>query len=116
MQRFSKSAIAIVGAIATVTGTAAMVNAQDLTDWLYSGESAYHDISASAGAGIEANCDNDCTDVDLLLYDYYTGELVAYDTLVDAVPYVSAPYSGDFVLEVRMIDCYAEACAAWTYF
>ncbi len=118
MQMFDKSklAIALVGTTVALTSTAAIVKAQDLTDWLDSGYSAYHNVTAEAGAVIEAVCDADCSDLDLVLYDYYTEEIVASDVLVDAAPYVVAPYSGDFTLEVRMVSCSIEPCAAWTYF
>jgi hypothetical protein len=67
-----------------------------------------------ADEAVYASCDDDCTDLDLLLYDAGSGELVASDTLVDAVPVVVAPYEGNFVIEVVMASCSAEPCEAWT--
>ena len=67
-----------------------------------------------AGEVVNATCDSDCTDLDIMLYDATSGELVASDTLVDAQPVVAAPYEGNFVIEVVMASCSVEPCATWT--
>ena len=54
-------------------------------------------------------CDNDCSDLDLLLLDG-SGAVVDSDTLDDDYPVVAAPQPGSYTLEVRMKDCSAAPC------
>jgi hypothetical protein len=108
---------------ATLTGTcfaiaaagfASAAIAQDRSLWLYNGDTTMVDGYFLAGEGVYGACDEDCFDLDLFLYDAVTGDLVAQDVETDAVPYVVAPWDGDFVLEVTMPDCsHADGCAAW---
>ncbi|MDB9525570.1 hypothetical protein PN498_06190 [Oscillatoria sp. CS-180] len=83
-------------------------------DFLSSGETAIYEGFFLADENIFASCDADCDDLDIYLYDAYTNELIESDTLVDSNPIVTAPYEGDFVVEVVMVTCYTEICEAWT--
>ena len=58
-----------------------------------------------------AVCDEDCTDVDLRLYDA-RGNLVARDTLVDDVPEIDITprWSETFTVVVTMAQCNREPC------
>jgi len=104
---------AAVVAVATA-GFATHAHAQDYSLWLYNGDITTVNGYLLSGEGVYGSCDEDCLDMDLFLYDAVTGELVAQDTEVDAVPYVVAPWEGDFVLEVTMPSCnHSEGCAAW---
>jgi hypothetical protein len=108
---------------ATLTGTclaiaaaglASAALAQDRTLWLYTGDTTTVDGYFFYGEGIYGDCDADCFDLDLFLYDAVTGELVDQDVEPDAVPYVIAPWEGDFVIEVTMPDCdHPDGCAVW---
>ncbi|MEM8546180.1 MAG: hypothetical protein AAF921_28345 [Cyanobacteria bacterium P01_D01_bin.44] len=81
---------------------------------LSSGESQTYEGYFFANEDVYASCDSDCTDLDIYLYDAYTGELVTSDTLTDANPIVTAPYEGDFLVETYMVSCSTSVCAAWT--
>ncbi|MBE9112767.1 hypothetical protein IQ273_25595 [Nodosilinea sp. LEGE 07298] len=107
------TAAVTLGAIAMAT-TAAIAQAQSRVDWLHHGETITYDGYLLADEAVFASCDDDCADLDMFLYDAATGELVASDTLVDAVPVVVAPYEGDFLIEVVMASCSLEPCEAWT--
>lgn len=56
-------------------------------------------------------CDNDCGDLDLVLYDQ-SSNMISQDTLVDAAPVVSvAPqWTGPFTVQARMHQCTVEPC------
>ena len=57
-------------------------------------------------------CDDDCADLDLMLYDA-RGRMIDQDESTDDHPVVSvtAPRSGTFSVRVRMYDCSANPCA-----
>ncbi|MEN9224517.1 MAG: hypothetical protein Q6L60_05530 [Thermostichus sp. HHBFW_bins_43] len=57
---------------------------------------------------IWAECDRDCLDVDLKLFDR-NNRLVDADELRDDFPVVRAPFDGEFTLEVIMFDCRSSA-------
>lgn len=61
--------------------------------------------------GVMGACDNDCTDVDLLVVDRDQGRLGA-DMESDDSPVVvfRAPYSGEFLVGVSVARCNAEVC------
>jgi hypothetical protein len=107
------AATLVLGAIA-MGSMAASAQAQSTEDWLATGEMVTHDTYLVAGEGISGWCDDDCTDLDLFLYDAASGELVSSDTMVDAVPSLVAPYDGAFFVEVVMSNCGYAPCAAWT--
>ncbi|HEX5724281.1 MAG TPA: hypothetical protein VFX98_02380 [Longimicrobiaceae bacterium] len=56
-------------------------------------------------------CDNDCTDLDMVLFDGRGRELDS-DLLEDDVPIVATGVSrsGQFTVEVRMANCNVEPC------
>lgn len=63
------------------------------------------------GEDIYALCDQDCSDLDLFLYDR-SGLLVDVDNAPDAFPIVTAPYEGTFGLRVTMPSCdHTAGCA-----
>ena len=57
-------------------------------------------------------CDNDCEDMDLLIYDP-SGREVDSDRLTDAIPVLSftAPSSGEYRVTVDMVQCSVEPCS-----
>lgn len=93
-----------------VAGFVSPALAQDRTDWLSTGGTAYTSGVFAEGESIYGACDSDCTDIDMYLYDAY-GNLVDQDVETDAYPIVTAPYSGEFSIQVTMPACYAEACS-----
>lgn len=54
-------------------------------------------------------CDNDCTDLDLVLLDS-GGAVVDSDQLPDDYPIVTAPRPGSYTVEVRMAACADAPC------
>lgn len=97
-----------------VASTAPQAQAQDRSLWLYDGN--YTTVSGYlvAGESVYGSCDEDCADLDLFLYDAASGELVYEDTAIDSVPYVTAPWDGDFIVEVVMPNCvHPQGCAVW---
>lgn len=97
-----------------VASAAPQAQAQDRSLWLYNGE--YTTVSGYliAGETVYGACDEDCTDLDLFLYDAASGELVYEDTAIDSIPFVTAPWDGDFIVEVVMPSCvHPQGCAVW---
>lgn len=111
--KFKVATALSLGAIAVVS-SAAIAQAQSRSDWLASGESVTYNGTLLPDETVYASCDEDCSDLDILLYDANSGELITSDTLEDANPIVVAPYGGEFLIEVVMANCHAGACAAWT--
>ena len=72
--------------------------------WLLNGQSTWVNGYFYQGENIWAECDRDCHDVDLVLYDR-NGRVVAEDTLLDDFPIVQTPYEGDFAVQVIMAGC-----------
>ena len=66
-------------------------------------------FEASAASTIVGVCDNDCTDMDLKIYDA-SGNLVGEDVLVDDVPIVEIPGAGRYTAEVLMPGCSTSIC------
>ena len=66
-------------------------------------------FEASGAGTVVGVCDQDCSDVDLFLYDA-TGTLVDSDQLDDDVPIVSVPGAGRYSAEVVMYECSTEVC------
>ncbi len=56
-----------------------------------------------------AVCDNDCSDVDLVVYDM-AGNTLDEDLLVDDAPVVEFFGPGRYEFEVRMVDCSTPTC------
>ena len=64
------------------------------------------------GEDIYANCDEDCMDINLYLYNEM-GALVDADSAGDAFPIVTAPYDGTFIVEIAMPSClHSAGCSA----
>lgn len=72
-----------------------------------------HDMTVSGGTDyvLFGACDNDCTDLDLLIYDA-DGDLVRRDVAADDRPVVvfSASKSGKYKIKVVMAVCSDEPC------
>ncbi|WP_008311510.1 hypothetical protein [Leptolyngbya sp. PCC 6406] len=103
----------VMGAIA-VLGSAGLAQAQSRMDWLSSGESVTYEGYLFTDENVYGICDDNCSDLDIYLYDAGSGELVSSDTLVDNLPIVTAPYEGNFLIQVVMVDCLASACETAT--
>lgn len=103
--------VSLVAGLCCIISSAAPALAQDRSLWMYSGESSSVSGYFLEGESIYGTCDADCSDLDLFLYDG-AGNLVASDTLLDAVPIVTAPYAGDFTVTVSMPSCSTSAGCA----
>jgi hypothetical protein len=87
------------------------IMAQDRSLWLHDGEETSVSGYFYAGENIYGDCDGDCYDLDLFLYDN-AGRLVDSDELKDAYPILQAPYEGTFSVRVKMYDCtHVAGCA-----
>jgi hypothetical protein len=103
---------ALMLATATVAGVAGQAKAEGYSAWMYEGDSVTYDAYLLAGESVYAACDEDCLDLDLFLYDE-SGALVAVDDAVDAQPILTAPYEGNFTIEMAMPSCTTvEGCEA----
>ena len=71
-------------------GGAIEAEAQDRALRLYNGGVGTVEGSFYGGESIYAECDGDCYDLDLAIYDT-SGNLVSYDNAADAYPVVVAP-------------------------
>ncbi len=86
--------------------------AQDRSVWLEADESTTLTGYLLEGENVYATCDQDCSDLDLSLYDEMD-TLVDTDELLDSAPVVTAPYEGTFSIVVSMSSCESEAgCSA----
>ncbi len=74
-----------------------------------SGESQRFSFEAGGPGSVLAVCDQDCGDLDLLLYDA-AGDLVDSDQLDDRVPIVEVPGAGRYTAEVKMYQCSTAVC------
>ena len=100
-------------ASAALVSMTAEVKAQDRSLWLYNGQSSSVEGYFLQGEYIYGDCDQDCFDLDLFLYDV-SGKLVYQDTATDSAPVVVAPYEGSFFVEVSMPNCsHVEGCEVW---
>lgn len=91
------------------------VKAQGVDLHLAHGESELIQQHFTNGETITASCSKHCLDLDLYLYDI-DGNLLSQDTDLDIAPTLSAPYDGDFLLEVFMPNCeHPEGCTARIY-
>ncbi|MGY2766913.1 hypothetical protein [Thermostichus sp. MS-CIW-26] len=99
----------LIGAATVVGGAAAWAQSRSL--WLLNGQSTVVTGYFYRGENIWAQCDQDCFDVDLVLYDA-SGQVVAADELLDDFPIVQAPYEGNFSVKVIMASClHPSGCA-----
>lgn len=93
-------------------------NGYDSTHGRYNGaldedeqESFTLDLEAGTSYFIVAQCDIDCSDIDMWIYDE-NNNLVDEDVLVDDTPIVEVTpvRSARFKIKVGMIDCASEPC------
>ena len=104
---------AVAFASAAAVSITTEVKAQDRSLWLYNGQSTSVEGYFLQGEYIYGDCDRDCFDLDLFLYDA-RGMLVYEDTATDSAPVVVAPYEGSFFVEVSMPNCaHPEGCEVW---
>lgn len=86
--------------------------AQDRTFWLHEGESETVSGYFLEGETITAECDSDCSDIDLYLYTEI-GALADSDDELDDYPVLIAPYDGTFSVEITMPSCsHSQGCSA----
>lgn len=78
--------------------------APDRSFYLEEGESKTEEAYLYAGEDVYATCDSDCSDIDITLYTEL-GVEVDSDVELDAFPIVTAPFDGNFIIEVSMPDC-----------
>ncbi|MFQ3583852.1 MAG: hypothetical protein SNJ85_02800 [Cyanobacteriota bacterium] len=95
-------AVGVVAAASIVGGAEAWAQSRNL--WLLNGQSTITSGYFYRGENIWAECDVDCYDVDLVLYDA-RGRVVDADELGDDYPIVQAPYEGNFSVKVIMYNC-----------
>lgn len=115
MANFSLRAIVSSVACASVAlfGVVNPVLAQDRTVWLEEDESTMVTGYFMEGEVISAECDMDCTDIDMYLYTEL-GVLVDSDVEYDDYPVLIAPYEGEFSIEVTMPSCsHPAGCSAY---
>lgn len=69
------------------------------------------DLDAGTNYMAVAQCDGDCSDIDLWLYDE-NGNLIDEDVLVDDTPIVEVTpiRSARFTIRVRMVSCSVQPC------
>ena len=109
----STAAFISVAALGTINPAAA----QDRIEILSTDESAMMTGYLYEGESVYAICDQDCSDIDLYLYnedgspayDIY-GNAVS-DIATDAFPVVTAPYEGTFMIEAYMSSCSTSVCS-----
>lgn len=80
---------------------------------LYEGDSHYltADLNGRDTIVITGVCDQDCSDLDLIIRDEW-GDVLDRDQLVDDEPvlHFRPPYAGEFEIEVVMYSCDVEPC------
>ncbi len=101
LRSFCGSAICVSVALGSIVSPAM---AQDRTVWLQDDEMATMTGYLLEGENIYADCDQDCSDLDLFLYNE-ADKLVAADDQLDAFPVLTAPYEGTFSVVVAMPAC-----------
>ena len=86
---------------------------EDEFDRLNNGDYDHFRFNLSRGKSyiIISACDEDCSDLDLMLYDKYDNELLT-DTQTDDFPMISVTprYTGSYTLIVRMYSCGSDPC------
>lgn len=82
--------------------------------WLKQGESFDLEQYLSVNESITAGCNEDCFDVDLILYDATKKEVVYQDIDANTNPKITAPYDGDFVVNLLLPNCsLSRGCKVW---
>lgn len=111
MKSFTKTIKAVLASLVIAPAMATSTFAADRSLWLDDGEEKYISGYFYSGELIYGDCDEDCYDLDLFLYDS-DGDLVDADELTDAYPIVEAPHDGYFTIKVDMYDCsHSAGCA-----
>ena len=99
------ASVALVGAVSPAL-------AQSRTVWLNDNGQTTVTGYFMQGESIYADCDEDCMDLDLYLYNEM-GVLVDSDDEYDAFPILTAPYEGTFSVQVTMPSCtHSAGCSA----
>jgi len=111
----SVSARGLFGTVACVSvawaGAMSPAIAQDRTAWLRDNESTTMTGYLLQGEDVYALCDEDCSDLDLILFNEM-GVMVDTDEQLDSFPIVTAPYEGTFIVEISMPSCvHSAGCA-----
>ena len=102
--------VSIVASL-TILGSAKTAIAQDRSLWLRNNSRATLTGYFLQNEDIFAFCDEDCKDIDLFLYSPQ-GRLIDSDDATDAFPIVTAPYDGNFIVEVTLPSCtHSAGCA-----
>ncbi|MGF1577173.1 MAG: hypothetical protein ACFCU9_14780 [Cyanophyceae cyanobacterium] len=103
------AAVAVILPLSVFSSSSASAQSREL--WLFNGNAETVSGYFLAGEQISGWCDSDCYDLDLVLVDG-SGQSVSEDFLPDAVPVVTAPYSGQFSVRVIMANCaHSAGCA-----
>ena len=113
-----KAALSTVAFVSVAAlGTVNPVAAQDRTELLSTDESTMMTGYLYEGESVYAICDEDCSDIDLYLYN--EDGSVAYDDYgnavsditTDAFPSITAPYEGTYQIEAYMSSCSTSICS-----
>ncbi|NEP61616.1 MAG: hypothetical protein F6K31_32470 [Symploca sp. SIO2G7] len=87
---------------------------EDSIRWMNTGDSLRTEAYLFADEPISGACSQDCYDIDLTLYDATTKKSVAEEHKNTKTPTVYAPYEGDFILNVEMVNCARSGgCRTW---
>jgi hypothetical protein len=109
LRTFVGSAACVAVALGSVVSPAL---AQERSIWLADGELVTMTGYLLEGENVYADCDEDCSDLDLFLYNE-VDKLVSADEALDSFPVVTAPYEGTFSVVVSMAACnHISGCAA----
>jgi hypothetical protein len=101
-----------VGASLVLSSMVSPATAQDHSVWLEGNQIATLTGYLLEGENVYAVCDQDCSDLDLFLYDEKDA-LVAFDDQLEAASVVTAPHEGTFSIVVSMPVCNeASGCSA----
>ena len=109
-------ALILISAVALGTTPALASHFEPIRSFQGSLDEGYtlkHYITLYAGYEyrVEADCDGDCSDLDLQLFDMY-GKLSLFDTNSDDTPTLNfqVNQTGEFIVKVVMSSCSREPC------
>lgn len=98
----------------TFTGTVYGSGVHEYSMWLKQGETFQLDQYLSVDESMTAGCNEDCFDVDLTLMDATTKTTVFKDVADNTSPKITAPYDGNFVIELTLPNCaLTRGCKVW---
>jgi len=99
---------------AQLSGPAFTTSGQSFSDAIRQGEERSFNVGLNANTSyrIIAECDADCTDIDMWIYDE-NGNLIDEDVLEDAIPIldVTPIRSAEFTVRLQMFACSIEPCS-----